>query len=97
MPDYFFVECFLSLTRYRVVLPTEETAIAKGIRRIVGLTGAAALNAQGTAAYLQTSLLELEARRSVHASLLPVEDKITALRYLLLLRSVYRCTGRSPF
>jgi hypothetical protein len=47
----------------------------------VGLTGAAAQAAQGTAAYLQTSLLELEARRAVHASLLPVEEKIAHLRY----------------
>jgi alanyl-tRNA synthetase len=40
---------------------TEESSIAKGIRRIVGLTGEAALSAQSAAVALRDQLAQLEA------------------------------------
>jgi alanyl-tRNA synthetase len=60
---------------------TEESSIAKGIRRIVGLTGEAALSAQSAALSLRDQLAQLEAHiNNDKQQLLSVDGQVAQLR-----------------
>ena len=71
-----------------VCITIEESAIAKGIRRIVGVTGAAALTAQSAARELEADLQQLLTLRSqqqqgghtVESELCALETGVAKLR-----------------
>jgi alanyl-tRNA synthetase len=69
-------ECIL-----RVSPLTEESSIAKGIRRIVGLTGEAALSAQSAAVALRDQLAQLEEHINTDKQqLLSIDAQVLQLR-----------------
>ena len=57
----------------------EETAVARGIRRISAITGDAALSSVATAAAIERRLLEYEKPSSVR---LTWESDVTMMRYI---------------
>lgn len=63
-----------------MLVNAEETSIAKGVRRITGLTGLPALEARTAAAAMRSALSELETGHAAQQSLLPVEARIADLR-----------------
>ena len=78
-------------------VPLEEGAIAKGIRRIIGVTGTAALLAQelgsqleAHVADLQARLHELQQKKSVDVE--GLDALVTQLRYFILIYLTSKCT-----
>lgn len=63
------------------VVFAEETAIAKGIRRIAGITGTEAVQAQQDAAILGKRAQEVAARFKQHGLLGSVDSDLASLRY----------------
>jgi alanyl-tRNA synthetase len=60
---------------------TEESSIAKGIRRIAGLTGDAALSAQSAAVAVRDQLAQLETHtNNDKQQLLSVDGQVAQLR-----------------
>lgn len=70
--SYFYLHC--------IFLFLEETAIAKGVRRIAGITGADAVKAQGRAAYLETRTKEVASRFKLNGILGDIDSDITHWR-----------------
>ena len=73
-------------------VPIEESAIAKGIRRIIGVTGTAALSAQELGSQLEVHVADLQARlhelqlkKSVDVE--GLDALVTQLRYFILIYS----------
>lgn len=63
------------------VVVVEETAIAKGIRRIAGITGAEAVQAQRDATYLSERAREIATRFKLNGLLGNVNSDLASLRY----------------
>lgn len=67
----------------------EESAVAKGIRRIVGITGAPAMAAQGLGIRLEQRAAHLQAELAERGVDPALDAALSQLRYLLRLGAVW--------